>query len=210
MLENVQGKRAVERSGHRAGEHVMREAVEAPFGTHALVGIFDKERIEVDGGHFTDLLANDSSPKSVCASDLEHVIAAAEHFRYELVTRECKREAPGIVIPSLIGHEPKGLESLFFEFVENRLIFGFAGFSFHRLTCSKLAHVSARGPRVAQDSSGFQAPNSSVFGCLVYPQATCLPTIIVGCDDAKSPILTDTMKRACEKATASHPEVACR
>src|SRR5712691_4376414 len=109
----------------------MRKASKTPIGAHASVRIFDKNRIEVDGGHLGYFLANNACSESIRAPNLQHAFAATQHFRDEFVSCEGKYKALRIVIPRLTSHEPEAFEPFFFVFFKNSLILWLTGFFTH-------------------------------------------------------------------------------
>jgi len=95
----------------KAVRSLLRSARRNPPLALALTDIADEDRIEIVNGNFPHFLQHHASTKRVAASDFTNVVAAAEHFGYELIAREKKRETAWIVAPHLIGHKAKRGES---------------------------------------------------------------------------------------------------
>ena len=75
------------------------------------LGIFDENRVEIDGGQVADGLLDDPARKGVAAADFQHVLSPFEHPGDELVARQHEKHMPGVFLPHQVHHDPQGLDA---------------------------------------------------------------------------------------------------
>src|ERR1700738_4686426 len=127
VLQHVERVYRVKITRDGAIEHVMHMHIELPPRHHSLLHVFDEYRIEVDSRELSDLGLNDTRAECVSASHLQHMVAACQHLRDELVARPPKDDVLRILVPALAAAKPQRLISPFIGGLDADLILRFLG-----------------------------------------------------------------------------------